>query len=104
MSVDLAVKMRDGHQMLADAWNEYLETLAPAVVKYDEQDFDKLAWTQKEGSKGPYMQTTKEANNNNKIFQGLQQILKEHNGFFQTSSSKYWTHRDNPDIIDRRPK
>lgn len=58
-SVDFLVKLRDAAQMMADAANEQLEKMAPPEVKYNEEDFDKLFWETKEGSKGPYQQTSK---------------------------------------------
>lgn len=75
-----------------------------AQAKYDEKDFNGLKWETKEGTKGEYQQTTKEANQNNEIFQALQQILKDHSGFWQSSAHKYWNHRDDKDTIDRRKK
>ena len=101
--IEFLVKLRDATQQIADATNEYLETMAPVDMR-ELGDFDGLKWTQKDGSKGPYQQTSKEANNNSKEFQTLQEKLKEKNGFWQTKSFKFWTHRDNPDIIDRRAK
>lgn len=102
MSVEFVLKLRDAAQQIADAANEYLEKQAPADVRAKTEDFNKLSWTVKEGTKGNYEQTSKEANQNNEIFQELQQILADHKGFWQNSSYKYWNHQDNLDIIDRR--
>lgn len=104
MSVDLLVKLRDAHQMAADALNDEIEKKAPVEVKHDSKDFDKLAYTEKQGSKGPYYQTSKEANNNSQLFQDLQKIVKDHKGFCQFGNFKYWFDRSNEDIIDRRAK
>jgi hypothetical protein len=104
MSVEFYVKVRDGAQMIADAANEQLEKMPPHQVKYSEKDFDGLKWETKEGIKGDYQQTTKEANQNSEVFQALKQILQDHKGFWQTSSHKYWTHKGDPDTIDRRKK
>ena len=101
--VEFLVKLRDAAQMMADATNEYLETMAPVDVR-DLGDFGSLKWTEKEGSKEPYQQTTKAANDNSKEFQTLQQKLKDKGGFFQTKGFKFWTHRDDPETIDRRKK
>ena len=103
-SVDFLVKLRDATTMIADACNEQLEKLAPPSVKYDVKDFDSLKWETKTGTKGEYQQTTKEANNNSEIFQALQQVLSDSKGFWQNSSHKFWFHRENRDIIDRRRK
>lgn len=103
-NVDFLVKLRDAATMIADAANEQLEKMAPPEVKYDEADFEKLFWETKEGSKGPYEQTSKKATNNHEIFQLLQKILKERNGFWQSKTHKYWFDRNDSDVIDRRKK
>lgn len=102
--VDFLVKLRDAATMIADAANEQLEKIAPTEVKYNEEDFEKIFWEAKEGSKGPYQQTSKTATNNHEIFQVLQKILKEHNGFWQSKAHKYWFDNQNPDVVDRRKK
>jgi vacuolar-type H+-ATPase subunit E/Vma4 len=104
MSVEFLVKLRDATQMIADAANEQLEKMTPSEVRYGENDFDSLKWETKSGTKGEYQQTTKEANDNNEVFQALKQILQDHKSFWQNSSYKYWFHQNNPDIIDRRKK
>lgn len=103
-SVEFLVKLRDAHQQAADAINEELEKKAPVEAKIDTKDFDELAWTEKEGTKAVYEQTTKEVNKNNDIFLALQQILVDHKGFVQISGWKYWFHREDKDTIDRRKK
>jgi len=102
--VDFLVKLRDAGAMIMDAANEQLEKIAPPNVKYGEKDFEKLSWTQKEGTKSPYEQTTKEANNNSEVFQALQGILSDHKQFWQSSTHKYWNHQGDVNIIDRRKK
>jgi len=73
-------------------------------TKYTEENFNKLFFETKQGSKGPYQQTSKAATSNSAVFQGLQAILKEHNGFCQLGAYKYWFDNQNPDVIDRRAK
>jgi len=102
--VPFLVKLRDAATMIADAANEQLEKIAPPEAKYDEKDFDSLFWESKEGSKGPFQQTSKKATNNSDLFQLLQKILKDHNGFWQSKAHKYWFDNQNPDVIDRRQK
>jgi len=104
MSVDFFVKLRDTAQMMADAANEQLEKMAPPEAKYDEKDFDKLFWEDLQGTKGPFQRTSKRANNNSEIFQALQSILKEHNGFCHIGAFKYWFDNNDPDVIDKRKK
>lgn len=103
-SVDFLVKLRDAAAMIMDAANEQLEKMAPAEVKYDEKDFEKLFWEDQQGRKGPFQRTSKKANSNSEIFQGLQAILKEHKGFCHIGAFKYWFDNQNPDVIDRRKK
>jgi len=102
MSVEFVLKLRDACQMMADAAEEYLEKQVPTEVKAKTEDFEKLSWTDKEGTKSPYEQTTKEANQNSEIFQALQKVMADHKGFWQNANYKYWNHQDDPDTIDRR--
>lgn len=102
MSVEFLVKLRDACQMIADAANEQLEKMAPADIKYKPKDFDKLFWENLNGSKGPFQRTSKKATNNSDLFQGLQQILKDHKGFCHLGDFKYWFDQGNQDVIDRR--
>lgn len=101
--IEFLVKLRDAATMIADACEDYLGTKAPVEVR-ELGDFDGLKWTEKDGSKGKYEQTTKAANNNSQEFQALQQKLKDKGGFFQTKSFKFWNHREDLDTIDRRAK
>jgi len=101
-SVEFLVKFRDAAQLMADAANEQLEKMAPPEVKHDPKEFDKLFWESLSGAKGPFQRTSKKSNNNSDVFQGLQQILKEHRGFSHLGDYKYWFDQGNQDIIDRR--
>jgi len=98
------VKLRDAGAMIMDAANKQLEKMTPTSVKYGEKDFDGLKWETKEGTKSPYEQTTKEANNDSEVFQALQRILSGHKGFWQGSTHKYWNHQGAVDLVDRRKK
>ena len=104
MSAEFVLKMRDAFQMIADACDEYLQKQVPKDKKAESEEFDKLSWTSKEGTKGNYEQTTKEANQDSEVFRVLQKVLKDHKGFWQNSTHNYWNHQDNLDIIDRRKK
>lgn len=103
-SVDFLVKMRDAATMIADACNEELEKKAPVEANIDAKDFDKLFWETKAGGKGDYQQTSKRATSNHPVFQTLQSILKEHNGFCVIGAYKYWNHQNDVNTIDRRKK
>ncbi len=56
--VKFLVKLRDGAQMIADAANEYLETLAPPGVKEEKHSWNwdpqKIVWVKAEDSRGAY--------------------------------------------------
>jgi len=100
--VALVVKLRDAAAMIEEACNEYLEKQTPK----DEEnvDYDKLLWAEKKGEKGPYQQTSKQNNGNNDLWQTLQKKLKEHGGFWQTKTHRYWFHQNDQDVIDRRSR
>ena len=102
--IEFFVKLRDASAMILDACNEILEGKAP-VKEFGSEDYDRLDWTQKDGTKGPYLQTTKEANKDNEaVFSSLRQQILEHDGFWQTKEHLYWFHRNDQDMIDRRAK
>jgi len=109
--VEFLVKLRDGAQMIADAANEYLETLAPAGVKENKEpaavqetalDVSKLFWEKKQGEKGEYEQTSEKANQNCDVWKQLKAKVKEHEGFCQNSGYKFWFHQQDENVIDRR--
>lgn len=58
--IEALVKIRDGHRMIADAFDEYLETLAPqaghpeAAKSYD---IEKIKWQDAKGDKGPFQKS-----------------------------------------------
>lgn len=87
-----------------DAANEALDQLTPTEAKHDAKDFDKLNWSEKQGTKGAYQQTGKEANNNSELFGDLQKILGDHKGFCVIGDYKYWSFSKNPDVVGRRKK
>ena len=72
--------------------------------EYSDKDFDGLFWETKTGTKGEYQQTNKKANNNHPVFQALQAILKEKDGFCILGGYKFWTHQGDVNLIDRRKK
>jgi len=100
--VEFLVKLRDAAQMVADAANEQLEKQKPAEAKRDVKDFDGLFWENKNGAKGPFQRTSKRANNNHPVFEDLQKIIKDHNGFVKLGNYSYWFDNRDPNVIDRR--
>ena len=83
---------------------EQLEKKTQLANKCDRNDFDKLFWENCQGAKGRFQRTSKKANNNSQVFQVLQAIVKEHNGFCHIGDYILWFDRNNPDVIDRRKK
>ena len=66
------------------------------------QDFSKLVWTKKEGTKGEFEQASEETNNNSELWKTLKTNLKQHNGFWQNQGFKYWFDRQQETVVDRR--
>ena len=62
----------------------------------------KLFWEKKRGSKGEFEQTSEKTNQNSDAWKALVAKLKEHHGFWQDSSFKYWFHVKNEAVVDRR--
>lgn len=101
--VELLVKIRDGAQLIADACAERLESMAPAEVR-ELGDFDMLTWELKQPQNGEPYEQADHGKNKVKEFGILQQKLKDHNGFWQTQTCKFWNHMGNLSLIDRRKK
>jgi len=104
--IEFLSKLQQGAQMIADACSQKLEGMSPPrrTTKPNPARFDTLPWETKTGGKGPYQQTSKQTSNNSELFQTLQNIMKEKNGFTQMGQYKYWNHQGDVDVIDRRGK
>jgi hypothetical protein len=89
-------KLRDAAALMVEAYTEYLNSQAPDEPK---NSFDRLKWTQKEGSKGPYEQLS---DDKSEAFKILRDKVTEHGGFWNNGTYKYWFHSGRPDMIDRR--
>lgn len=100
MSVEFLVKLHDAGQLIADAANDYLETMTP---KQSQQlpDFDTLTWEKRTGTKGEYEQTSRR-NNKVDIFDRLEKEIRDHGGFWQHGGFKHWVHQNDPGTIHRR--
>jgi hypothetical protein len=64
-------------------------------------EYNALPWAVKEGSSGRYEQAVRNASPL-VVFDRLAAELKQHNGFWQHQGYKYWFHKDDPVVIDRR--
>jgi hypothetical protein len=91
--VNALVKVRDGFRMVADAVDEYLETLSPPGVKDEkpgknaEITMSKIQWQPADGSKGPYEFAD---DVNNAEFQTLSKILAEYKGKMRIGPYFVW--------------
>jgi hypothetical protein len=96
--IEALVKIRDGHRMIADAYDEYLETLAPqaghpeAAKSYD---IEKITWVPKQGDKGPYEQSDDINNHNHKE---LLKDLAAHKGKMTIGQFFVWTFQNGSTI------
>lgn len=101
--VEFLVKLRDAAQMMADATNEYLESLAPPEAKEEKHSWDwdpqKIPWVKAEGSRGAYerypaQDQKPEATTD---YKNLLKDLKEHKkNFLFRDSWNYWLF---PDLV-----
>lgn len=71
-------------------------------VGEEQPDFNKLFWEQKQGDKGPFQQTSENANQNSILWQQLKAKVKQHNGFWQNQGFRFWFDMKNENVIDRR--
>jgi hypothetical protein len=89
--IELAVKNRDHHQALADAWNEYIEKKAPKEEEKSPWDPSKVKWVQAEGTKGPYEKANPQATDD---FKNMLADLKAHQGKLTRGVLFYWVFTD----------
>lgn len=91
--VNALVKAHDGLRQAADAFDEYLESLAPPGVKDEKAGknadiaMSKIPWQPADGSKGPYESAEDPANPE---FQKLSTILAEHKGKMRIGPYFVW--------------
>jgi len=89
--INALVKVRDGLRQAADAFDEYLETLAPAGAQGKESktevDLSRIPWQAADGSKGPYESAHDPTN---PAFQELSKILAEHKGKMRIGPYFVW--------------
>jgi hypothetical protein len=106
--VDFLVKLRDAAQMMADATNEYLESLAPTEVKGDksghagvsETTFSILSFEPQKGEKLGDFETASSKNNIPDKWNQAFNILKQNNSSInvryhgQGYQFSYWIYGD----------
>jgi hypothetical protein len=108
--VEFLVKLRDAAQMMADATNEYLESLAPPGVKEEKQSWNwdpqKIPWLKVEGSRGAYERYPAQDKRPEATpdYKNMLQALKEHSkNFLFRDGYNYWLFQDAA-TIGRKPK
>jgi hypothetical protein len=99
--LDFLVRVRDGHRMIADAIDEYLETIAPAEVRKTDlvADLEGMVWQSATGPKGVYEKTK---DNKNPSYTRLLKAVKEHQGKMTVSSYFVWLFDDQETIARRK--
>jgi hypothetical protein len=105
--VELALKLRDAHQMAVDALNEWLEHHEPKNLKVENQPkdlhkYDSLPWEKKEGTRGIYNQTSQKASQNSPLWQELAAWLQKNKGKARLGDYFYWTFENDPSIVGRK--
>jgi len=95
-SVEFLVKLRDAAQMIADAANEYLESLIPPEGR--EWDPNKIKWQRAEGPAGPYERASAKENKDNSDFEAMLADLQEHKGKLTRLGYFYWKFTNGEDV------
>jgi len=103
--VDFLVKLRDAALMMADAANEYIESMAPPQVTENNNeakkyDANKIKWEKSTGSSGPYERSE---DINSTDHKALLQDLAAHQGKLTQDGYFYWTFK-NGFTIGRKKK
>jgi len=93
MSVNFLIKLRDAHQMIADAYNEEIELYKPAeAIEITAYNPENLAWNTAQGSKGPFQAYPKRGEQPNKTsdYTNLLADIKQHKGKLSRAGLFYW--------------
>lgn len=101
-SVDFVIKLRDACQMIADAANEYLETMTPKETKARLWDPSKIQWSKREGEHGLYEKATPDGQTTND-YQSMIDDLKAHSGKLSHDGFFYWLFIDQISV-GRKPQ
>jgi hypothetical protein len=97
-TVEFITKLHDAACMIKDACEEYLEKNAPS--QQQTWNPDKIAWTDKQGEKGPF-QIAEDPNNLD--FKSMLKDLATHQGKLQRNRYFYWTFQ-NGATVGRKKK
>ncbi len=106
--VELAAKLRDASQMAADAWNEWFERHEQKEKRKTESEpkdahiYDPLPWEKKEGARGTYDQTSRQASKNSPLWQELLAWLQKNKGKARLGDYFYWIFENDPSIVGRK--
>lgn len=111
--VEFLVKLRDAAQMIADATNDYIDSLAPKEVKIDhavpEDIFNSLVYESQQGAKLGVFETASQDKNDkakfeaafNTLDQAKATIKDRYHG--QDYVYTYWLYGQNKIYRQRRP-
>jgi hypothetical protein len=97
--IELLVKTRDAHRMIAESIDDYLQTLAPPSVKG--YDLSKILWHEKTGDKGPFELALLDEQKSDDLAT-LIKDLEDHSGKMQVSGFFVWLMSDKKSV-GRKP-
>lgn len=105
-AIDFLVKLRDHSQAIADAANEYLETLAPREPSKGSAgpapawDPTKIQWEKRSGANGEYERSVSDSKSVD--FKAMMADLDAHQGKLTREGFFYWRFTDNLSV-GRKP-
>ncbi|MBT0160226.1 hypothetical protein G4O51_09600 [Candidatus Bathyarchaeota archaeon A05DMB-2] len=104
--IDFLVKLRDAALMMADAANEYIESMAPPEVtasdKEDKKyDANKIKWEKTTGLKGEYERSE---DLNSMDFKAMLKDLTAHQGKLTRDGYFYWLFKNGATIGRKKQK
>jgi hypothetical protein len=113
--VDFLIKVRESAQILADAANEYLESLAPPEVRGEKSQRpeawtdrvgswnpEHITWIAAQGDKGAYEKADVEHNSSGIDFSNLLKDLQEHKDSLTRNNLYYWKFTTGQ-VVGRKP-
>lgn len=89
------------HRETAEGYLNKLLKREEPLQKEPKKTINQLVWkhVDSRSDKGPYEQATDDGS---ETFKALRDKLTESGGFWKNEHYKYWFHREQPDVIDRR--
>ncbi len=103
-SVEFAVKLRDGAQMIVDACVEYLEAMGPPRRSKHDWDPNQIKWEHDPAPDNPKGSFEKTSDVNNPEFKAMVQDLNTHNKFTRRDGYQYWLYQSDAQVGRRKLK